>query len=469
MTREVSFIQERKYQQHVLQQLKAISESDSRHPVLIELDCGLGKRILSYLMVKECFPDKKTLILLQSTSSLLETRDYFEKKYQMSDVGTISSRTPSYLRERILREYRVILASPQTLANVLKKNPREDHGIEIILINEVDKIIRRTSSRRTLVYPYPQIINQLHRAWIIGLSGTLRDSHLIVTTQVKVQRELQTLAENLPGVRVITMEEIMASDENFGEHVSETIIEGVPIEHQPIQQLLHFLDERIKTLRKEIITLAREEGLIHDNQRNLALIAGQLPVDQDLKDQYNRLLLLRKYVTAMVPIKFKQYLQRVPGIPKELMKNIPLKCPKIQLTARLLREHGRKAIVMVSYIHTGEILRKYLIKAGFEVLFMSGQVADKNDLIHRFKSRRDQNVVLIMTQVGERDLDIPEADLIIVFDIINTTKTMYQKFKRTRGGKVSCLYYKETSEEMKVKRLFKTLKKNYPWSIQFKE
>ena len=468
-SQEVSFIQERKYQQYILQVLKKLHDSNMRPPVLVELDCGLGKRILSYLMVKECFPDKKPLILQQSTSSLLETKHYFENKYNMRDVGTIGSRTPPYLREKILRDYRVILATPQTLANVLKKHPQDDFGIELILVNEIDKIIRRTATRRTLVYPYPQIIQQLKNAWIIGLSGTLRDSHLIVTSRVKMQRELQTLAENLPDVRIITMEEIMASDHNFSDHVSETTIEGIPIEDSPIQKLLQYLDDRIKELRNQIITMAREEGLIHDSQKNLALIAGQLPVDQELRDEHNTLLMLRKYVTAMVPSKFKTYLNRIPSLPKELIRDIPIKSTKVQVTAKLLKNHRKKAIVMVSYIHTGKILQKYLKKAEFEVYFISGQVNDKNEVINQFKSSQNSNAVLIMTQVGERDLDIPEADLIIAFDTINTTKTMYQKFKRTRGGKVSCLYYKDTSEELKVKRLFKNLNENYPWSIRLDE
>ena len=70
-----------------------------------------------------------------------------------------------------------------------------------------------------------------------------------------------------------------------------------------------------------------------------------------------------------------------------------------------------------------------------------------------------------MTSVGERDLDIPESKKIIVYDTVNTTKTMYQRFKRTRGGEVICMYYKDTSEEAKVKRLYKAIQEKYPWSI----
>ena len=71
-----------------------------------------------------------------------------------------------------------------------------------------------------------------------------------------------------------------------------------------------------------------------------------------------------------------------------------------------------------------------------------------------------------MTLVGERDLDIPEAQLIVVYDSINTLKTMYQRFKRTRGGKVICLCYQNTSEQKKIKRVLTGVKEKYPWSVK---
>ncbi|MCK4279739.1 MAG: hypothetical protein KAW94_04105, partial [Candidatus Thorarchaeota archaeon] len=47
---------------------------------------------------------------------------------------------------------------------------------------------------------------------------------------------------------------------------------------------------------------------------------------------------------------------------------------------------------------------------------------------------------------------------------INTSKTMYQKFKRTRGGLVLLLAYSGTSELRKVKGLMQRILDRYPWS-----
>ena len=64
----------------------------------------------------------------------------------------------------------------------------------------------------------------------------------------------------------------------------------------------------------------------------------------------------------------------------------------------------------------------------------------------------------------KRDLDIPQAEVMVVCDSINTSKTMYQKFKRTRGGLVILLAYSGTSEERKVSRLMTRILERYPWS-----
>lgn len=60
---------------------------------------------------------------------------------------------------------------------------------------------------------------------------------------------------------------------------------------------------------------------------------------------------------------------------------------------------------------------------------------------------------LVLSPVGERDLDLPQADTMVIRDVINTQKTMYQRVKRIRVGKVVFLVFAATSEEIKVDRL----------------
>jgi ERCC4-related helicase len=71
-----------------------------------------------------------------------------------------------------------------------------------------------------------------------------------------------------------------------------------------------------------------------------------------------------------------------------------------------------------------------------------------------------------MSPVGERDIDLPEADKLIIFDSVRTIKTVYQQLKRIRGGKGVFLYYKDTYEERKINAVISNLLERYPWSTK---
>jgi ERCC4-related helicase len=104
-----------------------------------------------------------------------------------------------------------------------------------------------------------------------------------------------------------------------------------------------------------------------------------------------------------------------------------------------------------------------LSKAKVRTFTLTGRVLDKGPVIAQFKAAKPP-AALILSPVGERDLDIPDADLLIICDVVNTTKTIYQKMKRTRGGRVVFLTYADTSEVGKVRRLIDNIMQKYPWS-----
>ncbi|TET09156.1 MAG: hypothetical protein E3J86_08940, partial [Candidatus Thorarchaeota archaeon] len=74
-------------------------------PLLLELDCGLGKRFITHQLVTEKFPDSKIIIIVHSSSSLAETVDYLRGEYGGldDDLGELSSRVPSGRRPYVLR------------------------------------------------------------------------------------------------------------------------------------------------------------------------------------------------------------------------------------------------------------------------------------------------------------------------------------------------------------------------------
>ncbi|MFW9935991.1 MAG: helicase-related protein, partial [Candidatus Thorarchaeota archaeon] len=102
---------------------------------------------------------------------------------------------------------------------------------------------------------------------------------------------------------------------------------------------------------------------------------------------------------------------------------------------------------------------------GIRTFQLTGRTPDKQAVLAEFKQASPPAAV-ILSPVGERDLDLPDTDLLIICDTVNTTKTIYQKMKRSRGGQVVFLIYANTSEVGKLRRLLDNIMERYPWSTR---
>ena len=461
----------RGYQTHILDR---VSEKIGI-PLLLELDCGLGKRFITHQLVAEKFPDSKIIIVVHSSSSLAETVDYLRGEYGglEDDLGELSSRVPSGRRPYVLREKRVIVATPQVLSGMFKKDPSLLEPFEIVLINEVDTLVRRAGGRTAIVYPWPTLLMFLQGKWLIGMSGTLRDDHAVFTQeQVEIRRELDTLKQHFPGAEVLTMEDLYDTD--VEEYLEPTFLTVSTVNDSQIRSISKVLDELIRNTRSDIMSELAEDDNLHlvdGDTRRVHLMIERLPITEELKGRYSGLLMLRKYVYAMPPKRFlkmfhSDYLKHYFNV-SELRKTLPTISAKVTSVLKIAVNY-KKTVVLTSYLEIVSQVEDVLTKAGLNVLTITGQTRDKGEVLRAFREEEDTHA-LVMSPVGERDLDIPQAEVMIVCDSINTSKTMYQKFKRTRGGLVILLAYSGTSEELKVARLMDRIMDRYPWSTALLE
>jgi ERCC4-related helicase len=206
--------------------------------------------------------------------------------------------------------------------------------------------------------------------------------------------------------------------------------------------------------------------LVDGDSRRIHLLLERLPVSDKLKGQYSGLLMLRKYVYAMPPMQFirmfyADYLKHYFNV-TELRRALPTISSKVTKVLQIALEYN-KTLVLTSYLEMVAQIKDVLEKSKLEVLTITGETRDKGQVLRDFKESPEKRV-LVMSPVGERDLDIPQAEVMVLCDTINTTKTMYQKMKRTRGGLVILLAYSGTSEELKVQRLMNRILDRYPWS-----
>ncbi|UCG03206.1 MAG: DEAD/DEAH box helicase family protein [Candidatus Heimdallarchaeota archaeon] len=472
---ERSVIQQRQYQEKILSILK---ENWLRgYHTIAEVDTGLGKRVLTYLLIKDLLPKQRVLLLLHSTLSFSETIHYFKEEYggfRESDFQAFSSRTPSFLRKKILENARIVASTPQTFSNAFKKFITKPI-FDVVIINEIDKIVRRHGDSRLLIYPYNTLIPYFvqSKAWIVGMTGTIRDDHIFFDFRketIEIQQEIVTLNNSIPGLHIIRMDSLLAQTD-IQDYIQNTFIQRLQIDVSPeLKTILDLIDQAIKNLRQKIIdeTLEEKPTLLEAiPSSQLALVSGMLESESGDNQKYHGLLLIRKYCTAMQPKKFRRFLYRLKkfGVTKELIKALPEKTTKIKAVHDLIKKQppNSKTVVLCSFLDTASCLQEETEKRGIASFLITGQVRNKIEVLNKFK-REEAKAVLVMTAVGERDIDIPQANLMIVYDVVNTVKTMYQRFKRTRGGLVICLCYRETFEERKVNRLLQEISKRYPWS-----
>jgi ERCC4-related helicase len=343
----------------------------------------------------------------------------------------------------------------------------------MVLINEVDTLVRRTGTRTAIVFPWPTLLMYLQDKWLIGMSGTLRDDHAVFNNeQVQIRRELDTLKEHFPGAEMITMEDLYDTD--VEEYLEPTFLTVYTVNDPKVRSISKVIDELIRNTRTDIMNELAEEDNLHlvdGDARRVHLMLERLPITEELKGQYSGLLMLRKYVYAMPPKRFlrmfhSDYMKHYFNV-SELRRTLPEISSKVTRVLKIALKY-KKTVVLTSYLEMVAQTKDVLEKAGLNVLTITGEVRDKGEVLKAF--REDDDIqVLVMSPVGERDLDIPQAEVMIVCDSINTSKTMYQKFKRTRGGLVILLAYSGTSEERKVSSLMKRILDRYPWSTAIVE
>ncbi len=451
----------RDYQQKIIEILK----SHEKENVLIELDCGLGKRVITHYLVSKAYLDKKFIIVVHSTASLNETAYYMQNEYGGVDgLEVISSRTPSSKRRYYFKNARVVIITPQILESLLRDYELLTN-FDIVIINEVDTLIRRSARNVVLKNPWYSLLPKLENTWIIGMSGTLRDDHYVIDEmQIKILSELKTLKKFIKNAYIISMAELMNSD--ITKYVKPTRIFIQMIDDPATVELLKAIDERVKLIRKQIGIEMRAEGYDESNTKQIHFLLESIPVSDDLKEEYLKLLMLRKYIHALSYKDYKKYLHAVFGKKPFEVLNLstipPRFSPKLFYILSLVNAH-KKSVVVSSYLQTLYDLQGILEKRNIDSYLITGRIRNKSEIINQFKAASGK-AVLLMSPVGERDLDIPDADILAMVDVINTVKTMYQKLKRTRGGTVVLLAYKDTSEERKIKRLVSKILERYPWS-----
>ncbi|HUU78903.1 MAG TPA: DEAD/DEAH box helicase family protein [candidate division Zixibacteria bacterium] len=455
-------IMPRGYQKLILDLIKL--HTDKKKSVLLELDCGMGKRVVTYELLTSIFPESRILLVVLSSSSLVETKEFLQNEYGgVEGFNWLGPGISGSYAQKIMKDSRVILTTPQKLANIIgKSNDNLADSFDIIIINEVDKLVRRMGSKRVLVYPWPTLFEEFSNSLIIGMSGTLRDSHYVLdTNQIELRKELDTLQEFIPSSELIYMDFLAGTD--VTDFTKETSVEAVPVYDEVISKISRIIGEQLREAYKEIsLELEREDPEYLAQVKKIgpqALL--QAPVSESTRAKAQSLTLIRKYLFSMVPQQLKKFIWKIPDLDVGDLPVTPQKVTKVVEIAK----STNKTVVLCSYINTAKTIASFLTRSKINSFIVTGQVFDKNAVLQDFRNYEGK-AVLLMSPVGERDIDLPEADKLIIFDCVRTIKTVYQQLKRIRGGHGIFLYYEDSYEAKKVHSIIDNLIERYPWSTK---
>jgi len=503
-------IERRRYQEFIIAEILKAKKMGKN--LIVELDAGMGKRIISYLLIRYLSPDDNILIITPSQASLKDTVSTFKQLYKsekknVDEIGYVSAGIPAKMKRSMLTHKRVVVATPISLVNILRKEPSLINRFSVIIINEVDKVVRRaaekeedsdlpvittakeisekTASKRkkiVLTYPWNELKNLIPKdVCLIGMSGTLRDKHILKTLSGDVifKPELETLVETLfpkdRKLEIITMDMLLSRTDAYVYTIRNiTIVNKIEVRDEKIETLVNVITDEITKTAEKIAT--RYSKMFAE--KNIEKIEKALPLIPEtdyLKRKFLRLALIRRFILASVPEHYSRFLKR--SVVRKILENktgskiddlIPEKSSKILKIIEMTKNWislNKKVTILTSFIRVAKKIKQELEKLGLKTYLITGQVLDKGQILEKFKHDSSTSV-LVMTPVGERDIDLAEIDLIIVHDIISTVKTMYQRIKRGRKCIVAILYYGNTFEERKVNKLLERMKKQYPWSLK---
>ena len=120
--------------------LQAMNEGKN---IILELDAGMGKRVISYILCR-ILPKEKILIVTPSRASVSDMALFFKDKSGSDEwFGTIIGGMPRRFKTWIVRNRRVVISTPISLMHALEKEPQLCRDISVVIINEVDKVLRR--------------------------------------------------------------------------------------------------------------------------------------------------------------------------------------------------------------------------------------------------------------------------------------------------------------------------------------
>ncbi|MCL4383645.1 MAG: DEAD/DEAH box helicase [Candidatus Marsarchaeota archaeon] len=470
---------------------------------LVVLPTGLGKTIIALFLISNClFNDEKALILAP-TKPLAEQHYNSAIKFLNIDprqIILITGELNSSKRSEIENNARLIIATPQTIANDLKNGILSFKDFGLAVFDECHKAVGR--------YAYTYIADEAKskNIQIIGLTASPGSD------KKKIKNLIEILGIENIEVRIPT-------DPDVYNYIMDKKIEIIRIEKNKV---IDEITSLLKPVIEEHLSKLRRYGFCYYKKfenipKTKLLEIGRLI--SNVKAQNYKFILLFEYIYVLNLIHaydlvsteglfpFFDYFERLKNrkekgravlsilnnknvmiavnlAKKALEKGIEHK--KMSKIVEILKNKfsGKTVIIFAQYRSTVNKLEEILNKNNIHSKAFIGKKEGITNIIQKNTIedfRKGVFKVLIATSIGEEGLDIPDVDAVIFYEPIpNEIRNIQRRGRagRIKFGEIIILVAINTKDEvylnvskfreLKMQKILQDMKKELKSNIKNK-
>ncbi len=456
----------REYQLNIIDSVKLHGNT------LVVLPTGLGKTLIGVAAVADSLSHGRKALFLSPTKPLAEQHYSTLEKTLNIESGRIAlllGSVPKGRRAELEAGADVLIATPQTIANDLKRGSVALGGFGVAVFDECHRAVGK--------YAYTYIANECleRNVKIIGLTASPGSK------KEKINAILETL-----GIRHI---EVRTSyDSDVSKYVMPRYMHIMSVERTVR------IEEIARRLRPEIersLTTLNKMGFLHFKNfesipKGRLLEAGsQINRIQNRSYRFGALFsyikllnLIHAYDLLLVEgiYPFFKYLESLEQREKKsrsvesLLKNSNIaearrlsaeavrngeEHAKVFAVLDIVRKHiGKSIIIFAQYRSTIKILVEFLRNNGFNAVAFVGKregVTQEAQKKAMEEFRQHNFDILVASSIGEEGLDVPSVDVVIFYEAIpNEIRNIQRKGRtgRVRAGEVYILVAKGSKDEV---------------------
>ncbi|RLE94229.1 MAG: DEAD/DEAH box helicase [Thermoprotei archaeon] len=381
-------------------QLEAFEYAYLKKKCVCVLPTGTGKTLIGLLWAIRLLQEKKVkrILVLEPTRYLVEQIASYYRRIGKIDAKPIHGGFPKNYRRKMWKS-RVIVATPEIVLSDLTESDLE----------EIDAIIVDECHHTTGQDAYAKLVNKIKAEYRLGLSAYIPPS----------RRE--EIEKSIGDIRFWSWK-----DPRIKQYVPEWIGEvyEAPLNSQE-KDVLKYLEEIYSTVEDKYRSTVRLAIRFFVRDGALALSESIQKRGKMYKLLDGKLLEKLKYVRP---------------------------AHKLPALKRILEDHEefKKAIIFIDRVSLAYYISEKLNKWSYRNIVLCGKSRRERDVKEiLYEAQNPETKIIVSTSAGEEGIDLPTADLLIIWSNIVSTLRFIQRhgrLLRKSGEKLKFVTYIVTPE-----------------------